>query len=132
MTLTTAAAQCVYPTMPTLVGCFGDVRGHRATSIEFDRARPGNGHDRDRFLLARLVEGDLDALAEVFDHHGQALMKLATNLLGDASWADKVVYDTFLDAWEQIGSADMSGATLYQWLAGRVRRRAAADRTARH
>src|SRR5262245_37007751 len=62
-------------------------------------------------------DGDLDALAEVFDRTGEKLLKVARHLSHDEAQAEDVVQATFLSAIESRDAFDAS-RELVPWLTG--------------
>jgi RNA polymerase sigma-70 factor (ECF subfamily) len=47
-------------------------------------------------FLSRLRSGDLDAIAEVYDRHQEALCSFASRLLGERQAAEDLVHDVFV------------------------------------
>lgn len=79
-------------------------------------------------LFARFSsEGDLDALAEVFDRVAPDLERLARKLTPDRNRAADLVQATFLTALERPGTFE-EGRALRPWLLGILVHRASADR----
>ena len=60
---------------------------------------PALGH-----VIARWREGDRDAFEEVVDRYGLQLLRTARLILRDEALAEDAVQDTFLKAWQRIGS----------------------------
>jgi RNA polymerase sigma-70 factor (ECF subfamily) len=56
---------------------------------------------RDEELVARLVERDTLALAELYERHGRAVYSLALRMLRNRESADELVQDVFLRLWRQ-------------------------------
>jgi RNA polymerase sigma-70 factor, ECF subfamily len=83
-------------------------------------------------LARRLQAGDPDALAQIYDTFAGVVNGLAQRILRDASEAEEVVQEVFLQAWRQAGRFDPRRGTLPAWLVtlarsrslDRVRRRA--------
>ncbi len=79
-------------------------------------------------LFARFAsDGDLDALAEVFDRVAPDLERLARRLTADRSQAEDLVQLTFLTALERPGTF-MQGRPLRPWLLGILVHQASAER----
>lgn len=57
---------------------------------------PSAAHDDPRVLVARLREGDLDALAVAYDRHGGAVLAFARRLLGEEASAQDLLHEVFL------------------------------------
>ncbi len=55
-------------------------------------------------LLERLRAGDVDALADLYDTHAEAVFRHAYHLLGREEDAHDIRQETFLCAWRSIGS----------------------------
>ena len=93
-------------------------------------------------LVTRVVEGESDALAELYDQHAAALLAFARRLLGDHDAAEDLVHEVFMNAPRTLGNfqAQSSLRTFLISVAvnharhhvrGAARRRAASDRMAR-
>ncbi len=55
-------------------------------------------------VIARWREGDRDAFAEVVDRYGLQLLRAARLILRDEALAEDAIQETFLKAWQRIGS----------------------------
>lgn len=55
-------------------------------------------------VIARCREGDRDAFEEVVDRFGLQLLRTARLILRDEALAEDAVQETFLKAWQKIGS----------------------------
>jgi len=55
---------------------------------------------RDAALVARIRDGDADALGELIRYYALPLSAVASALLGANPWVDDVVQDVFLSLWE--------------------------------
>jgi RNA polymerase sigma-70 factor, ECF subfamily len=55
-------------------------------------------------VIARWREGDRDAFEEVVDRYGLQLLRTARLILRDEALAEDAIQDTFLKAWQRIGS----------------------------
>ena len=69
-------------------------RHGRASTLPAMEAAPS-----DVLLVARCAEGDEGALAELYDLFGRAAYALALRIVRDASQAEDVVQEAFLDLW---------------------------------
>jgi RNA polymerase sigma-70 factor (ECF subfamily) len=58
--------------------------------------------DPDSSLVERIRAGDVDALEEVMNRHGQRVYRTLLGLLGDAEEAQDAMQDTFLKAFQHI------------------------------
>lgn len=92
----------------------------------------------DALLVARLAAGDDDALAEAYDAHAAAVFRVAIRVVGDASTAQDVVQDVFVQLWTHPQRYDAAAAPLRTFLVVLARSRALdqvrsdARRVARH
>jgi RNA polymerase sigma-70 factor (ECF subfamily) len=93
-------------------------------------------------LVTRVVEGESDALAELYDQHAAALLAFARRLLGDHDAAEDLVHEVFMNAPRTLGNfqAQSSLRTFLISVAvnharhhvrAAARRRAASERMAR-
>ncbi len=66
----------------------------------------------DALLASRLAAGDDHALAEVFDRFGAAVYGAALRISGDATSAQDVVQDVFVELWRNPDRYDSSAGPL--------------------
>jgi RNA polymerase sigma-70 factor (ECF subfamily) len=92
---------------------------HRSPTAE----RPTAPSD-DAPLVARLVAGDADALAALYDRHGRAAFGLARTLVGGASDAEDVVAAVFAQLWQNAHRFDASRGSVAAWITTMTRSRA--------
>jgi RNA polymerase sigma-70 factor, ECF subfamily len=78
----------------------------------------------DVLLVARCANGDEGALAELYDLFGRAAYALALRIVRDASQAEDVVQEAFLDLWRSAGRFDPSRSRPASYLLTFVHRRA--------
>jgi len=57
---------------------------------------PRDARIEEPHLLERLRAGQLEAIAEVYDHHQEALCSFASRLLGERQAAEDLVHDVFV------------------------------------
>jgi RNA polymerase sigma-70 factor (ECF subfamily) len=75
----------------------------------------------DAALVAGMARGDGDALAELYDRHGQALFGYLLRLAGERGAAEEILQDTLLAAWRSAGGFRGRSA-VRTWLFGIGRR----------
>ena len=85
-----------------------------------DRVPEGRAAAR---VVARLRQGDPDAVQELYRHYGRAVFTVGYRALGDRSLAEEVVQLTFLKAWQAADTFDPERA-LAPWLYAIARRTA--------
>src|SRR5215831_8366106 len=78
----------------------------------------------DALLAARMAAGDDHALAEVFDSHAPAVYGAALRVLGDATAAQDVVQDVFVELWCHPGRYEPRAGRLRTYLMVLARHRA--------
>jgi len=71
----------------------------------------------DALAMARLAQGDIDALGELYDRHQGAIRRLAVRMTGSADDGDDIVHATFLAAMTTAGAFDPT-RSCRAWLLG--------------
>ncbi|MEZ5098755.1 MAG: sigma factor [Thermoleophilia bacterium] len=84
------------------------------------RPEPGS----EERLVARCAAGDEAALGELYDRLGRPAYALARRVVGDATLAEDVVQEAFLDAWRAACRFDVERGRAATWLLTLVHRRA--------
>jgi RNA polymerase sigma-70 factor (ECF subfamily) len=75
-------------------------------------------------LVARIAEGDEDALASLYDSTNRTVYGLALRILDDPSSAEDAAMDVYLQLWRTAASFDPQRGTVRSWLATVARTRA--------
>ena len=75
----------------------------------------------DDVLLARIAAGDVDALAELFRRHQQAVFRFVLHLSGSPALADDVTQDVFVTVIREAGKFEPGRAAVPAWLCGIAR-----------
>ncbi len=81
----------------------------------FDAIAPDSMHDRERLLLARAREGDLDAFAEFVRLFERRVRAVLSRLLDDERDVDEAAQDTFVQAWRNLDRFRAEAAP-FTWL----------------
>lgn len=74
--------------------------------------------------VTRMVAGDMDAVAELYDAHASRVFALARRILGNDSDAEDVLQDVFAQAWQTADRYDRDRASVAGWLLMITRTRA--------
>jgi RNA polymerase sigma-70 factor (ECF subfamily) len=80
--------------------------------------------ESDARLRERLVAGDGDALAEVYDRWSGLIHTLAMRITDDAAAAEDITQDVFVGLWQRPEAYDPERGTLRTWLCMLARSRA--------
>lgn len=75
-------------------------------------------------LVARIRAGDQSAMSELYDRYARVVYAVALRVLQDASAAEDVLQDIFLQLWRKPDAFDASRGSLGAWLAVICRHRA--------
>ncbi len=78
----------------------------------------------DEALIARICDGDADALAQLYDRHGGSAFALAMRILRQREAAEDVVQEAFLAVWRRAVTYRPERGTVRAWLLTVVRNRA--------
>ena len=84
----------------------------------------GSSDSSDQALVARMVAGDEEALAEVWNRHGPVVFGHARRLTGDVSMAEDVAQEVFVALWMHPERFDSERGSLRAYLGVNARRRA--------
>ncbi|WP_345379364.1 RNA polymerase sigma factor [Pseudonocardia yuanmonensis] len=81
-----------------------------------DPRPPAGRAGADAALVARLVEGDERALAEIYDRYGRPAWSLARRICVDDGLAEDVVQEVFLTLWRDPTRFDAGRGAFATWL----------------
>jgi RNA polymerase sigma-70 factor (ECF subfamily) len=79
-------------------------------------------HDID--LLRQIAAGDRAAFAEFYDRYSTLMFSIASKILNNASEAEDVLQETFMQIWEKAGKFDPKLGKASSWAAILVRNKA--------
>ena len=80
--------------------------------------------DDDRLVLARIANGELNALEALYDRYRTMAFSIALRVTGDASLAEDVLQEAFLGAWRHAGRYAEGRGSVKTWLLAIVHHRA--------
>ena len=78
----------------------------------------------DAALLHRLLQRDVSAFEELYDRHSRLVYALVLRILQQATTAEEVVQDVFLQLWRNAAQYDASRGPFVPWLLTLARNRA--------
>ena len=78
----------------------------------------------DAAVAAALVDGDREALAEVYDRYGGAVWAVARRVCGDRTLAEDVTQTVFVELWRRPRRYDPARGSLRPWLMAQAHARA--------
>jgi RNA polymerase sigma-70 factor (ECF subfamily) len=81
-------------------------------------------HEEDLALLQRVMAGEEDALAGLYDRYGQMLYSFAVKMLRSVEEAEQIVEEVFLQVWNNASTYRNARSTVYTWLITMTRTRA--------
>ncbi len=88
---------------------------------------PVNGDDRQQEqarLVAAMAKGDKQAMAALYDQLSGPLYSLAIRMLGDATEAQDLTQDIFIQLWRTAASYDAGRGSVFSWAVTLTRNRA--------
>jgi RNA polymerase sigma-70 factor, ECF subfamily len=80
--------------------------------------------DVDRGVLARVADGELDALDELYERYKTMAYSIAYRITNDSTLAEDVVQDAFLGAWRNASRYVEGRGSVKTWLLSIVHHRA--------
>jgi RNA polymerase sigma-70 factor, ECF subfamily len=78
----------------------------------------------DAAVVARIADGDTEALRELYERYGQLVYGMTYRLTNEGQLAEEATQDTFLALWRRADSFDPERAKLTTWLFVIARNRA--------
>lgn len=75
-------------------------------------------------LLRRMAARDRQALSDFYDQTATPLFSVAMRILGDASEAEDVLQDVFVQIWERAATFDVMLGSAFHWALSIMRHRA--------
>jgi RNA polymerase sigma-70 factor (ECF subfamily) len=78
----------------------------------------------DAALVRAIVRQDVNAFEQLYDRHSRAVYRLVLRILQQASTAEEVVQDVFLQLWRNAGAYDAERGPFVPWLFTLARNRA--------
>lgn len=78
----------------------------------------------DATLVAQLLQKDVSAFEQLYDRHSRIVYGLVLRILQQASTAEEVVQDVFLQLWRNAGQYDSARGPFVPWLLTLARNRA--------
>ena len=79
---------------------------------------------RDAALVRRLLQRDVSAFEELYDRHSRLVYALVLRILQQATTAEEIVQDVFLQLWRNASQYDRSRGPFAPWLLTLARNRA--------
>jgi RNA polymerase sigma-70 factor (ECF subfamily) len=79
---------------------------------------------RDVALMARVVNGEREALGELYDRHATAVLSLMMPILRDRRIAEETLQDLFLNLWQRPHTYDSQRGAFAGWILRVARNRA--------
>ena len=70
----------------------------------------------DKELVQAIVDGDTEAIAELFDRYSGMLTALSLRILHDPADAEEILQETFLQVWNQASRYDPERSSVSTWL----------------
>lgn len=94
------------------------------TPSDTARTQRATGESVDQRLMARLAEGEITALEELYDRYSTLVFSVGLRILRDHALAEDVTQEVFLRLWRRPQSFDPERGRLLSWLMSITRNRA--------
>ena len=88
------------------------------------RENSAGGAQTDRALVARMAQGEEDAVGDLYDRYAAPLFGLAVRVVGERADAEEVVMEAFTQAWRTARGYNEQRGSVGAWLTMMVRSRA--------
>jgi RNA polymerase sigma-70 factor (ECF subfamily) len=69
----------------------------------------------DRQCIARIARGDAEAFGTLYDRLSRPLYSMAFKMLGDATEAEDVLQEVFLQIWRRAAKYDPAQSSVFSW-----------------
>ncbi len=89
-----------------------------------ERVNATEATDKDMELLGRIASQDRVAFAEFYDRHSTLMFSVASKILNNASEAEDVLQETFVQVWQKAGNFNPKLGKASSWVAIMVRNKA--------
>ena len=89
-----------------------------------ERVNETTATDRDVELLGRIASQDRAAFAEFYDRHATLMFSVASKILNNASEAEDVLQETFVQVWQKARNFNPNLGKASSWVAIMVRNKA--------
>ena len=89
-----------------------------------ERVNETTATDRDVELLGRIASQDRAAFAEFYDRHATLMFSVASKILNNASEAEDVLQETFVQVWQKARNFNPKLGKASSWVAIMVRNKA--------
>lgn len=70
----------------------------------------------DKLLIARMRNGDSQALSDLYDKYNGAVYALIIKIIRDESTAEEILQETFVKTWKNIAGYDDAKGSIYTWM----------------
>jgi RNA polymerase sigma-70 factor (ECF subfamily) len=77
----------------------------------------------DRELIARVANGQQEALGQLYDRYAPVMLAIGLRMLRDRDEAEDMVQDVFVEVWKRAGDYDARRGRVKTWLCLRARSR---------
>ena len=67
-------------------------------------------------LAASLQKGKQESLAVVYDKYAPALAGIISKMVNETALAEKILQDSFINAWRQVAAFNSANSSFFTWL----------------